>query len=256
MISQIFFVSWLLLLGNYRGICDDQIGIENSWVHEPSTLLSIRHKFVELTMYSGAKCKKVSGKFIYRLDSCVKNGDRSVNAHYVKASEIMLNNNTETISTLLYYADEMCTKPVATPKATTVALDSCFQYRNKQSAILSVSSEILLPPGAQGTAMKLFNTKSECDTGGGEQQIYFAIHNQCMPGVQGLQKDLKFLKCTKETVVGVEFESADGTCTGKKKSWTHVIDEMCNDDKVVFDENFAGWPNWECISGTESKSKT
>jgi hypothetical protein len=206
----------------------------------------------QLILYSDKVCQNLTAIIQYQLNTCVKNGEPSVNAPFVTLSVVnaSLSNGAAKV-VLNYYSDSSCTKKViATPHAQRILLqDQCFRLSTQHSARVSLIPTVPLGPfGFHGLGLFLHTSSAKCRSDAIPPVAnYRLILNQCIPRFRN-HSDVLITSCDGDGFEGFYYSSMDGTCEGKRESLHHTTSEACTNGNSTVDYVMEGYVNYHCYS--------
>jgi hypothetical protein len=208
----------------------------------------------ELSVYSDNSCTNSIGTVYYQLNTCVANGDHSVNAPYVKATVVTGN---PSLFTLTYYTDSTCSHQAGISVKTQsffnnqCLLSSGHQY-GKGTIISSLPSS---PPSSfHGLGLSLYTTSSNCKSNSLTSAVarYEMSLNSCIlvPG----HFDEKVTLCDSNGFTNIYYSSKDGSCSGTAETNHHSNTEACVNDDITVDYLVKGYMNGKCYRSSKQHS--
>jgi hypothetical protein len=259
---NIFFISDNFVHNDLlKGIATiDRLISSNSDFPAETATTGSSSQLIQFRYYSKLLCNSpnLSGKFVFILNSCIQNGDSSVNATHV-ISTVKKNNKTYKAS-LEYFTDSGCTIPVTRhPRtATFPGYNKCFPVSRLSSGdSLVVNGFPTNPPtdGFIGVGLLLYSASLDCfaqDTAPLPSpaliEKHFIAFNKCIPAVSNSQKDFQLTTCDSDLFRGVSFTSSDGSCKGTRTIFTYSKAQACNDSSLSYDHLYSGFGNYQCFS--------
>jgi hypothetical protein len=249
------------LKGSATGM--NQLISSNSNHHQPKiSSTGSGNQYLQFRYYSKLTCKltNLSGKFIFILNTCVQNGDTSVNATNVITT--INKNNKKYEGRIAYFNDVGCTIVSShRPRtATFPGYNKCFPTSGDGSSsgdALVVNGVPSNPPSDDfnGVALFLYSTQLDCLA----QDIvplppptliekHYIAFNKCIPAISKSQNDFQLTTCDIISFRGIFFTSTDGSCQGIQTIFTYPKAEVCINSNLSYDRLYSGYGNYRCFS--------
>jgi hypothetical protein len=209
-----------------------------------------------LNIYSENSCSNSIGTIYYQLNTCVGNGDPSVNAPYVKARDM---NGNPSIITLTYYTDSTrLHQSGISVKTQTFFNNQCLLSSGHQYAKGTLITSIPLSPSSSfhGLGLSLYTTSSNCKVNSltGIVSKYQISLNSCIlvPG----HFDEKVIACDSKGFTNIYYSSKDGSCTGEAETVHHRNTEACVNSDETVDYIMKGYMNGKRHASSKRQSQS